>query len=627
MATSTARRTHRLMRGWLLGVVPEGLVAVGGELVVEVRLQAQGPAERGVAELALGTTRRRLAAATGVTVEEADLLLGRLADCGAIGRSDGGVPATDGPNSGSRYVPLVEALLGDHDRRWRGPHPVATADELLLVPRGLAPALRARLLRDFVAGITPRARGRAYAYAIATGRRTLFGDAPAPDSVRKALTSLAPADSRRVHVCDLRTGAVCSLAVERIGAVGAGRRHRLGTVPVLRQVRWPELLELGLRVAVAEHAAPDPGEPCPPAVDRRTKGVARTARRASLVARAEAAERFAAGSPREMRHASGRDLEDAVSPESIFAGSERQRVAGTAPQPYDPNEARPWLMARSLAGRRRLVPAEAVLSPYPKARGRSAVPASSSGVAAGRTVAAAREAALGELVERDAFMWTWIQRLARELVDVRTFPEEIRAGARTLQRHGLETALVNLTLETDPVLLCAIHDASSTALGAGCDRDPARAAMAAFREAAVTRLAVEPPAAELDTRSVATPEDHAALYRRGSAPEEARFLYSSAQRIALGEITGAAAPLAAAVAAIGEPVEDPLFVDLSVPATRPFRVVRAIVPGLVPISFGFDREPLGMALLARPRNASADRKLGRELELGRAGPLTPHPFA
>ena len=88
-------------------------------------------------------------------------------------------------------------------------------------------------------------------------------------------------------------------------------------------------------------------------------------------------------------------------------------------------------------------------------------------------------------------------------------------------------------------------------------------------------------------------------------------------------MNSAEAPLDELLAPIGEP----LTVDLSSPAIKPLHAARALVPGLIPISFGWDREPLGMPLLARPRTAADGRLLGSQLDLTTAGPLTPHPFA
>jgi hypothetical protein len=74
-------------------------------------------------------------------------------------------------------------------------------------------------------------------------------------------------------------------------------------------------------------------------------------------------------------------------------------------------------------------------------------------------------------------------------------------------------------------------------------------------------------------------------------------------------------------------VDQPIVVDLTTPRSQPFHVARAVVPGLVPIAFGHDREPLGMPLLARPRRGPDGARLGRELDLATAGPLPLHPFA
>ena len=128
-----------------------------------------------------------------------------------------------------------------------------------------------------------------------------------------------------------------------------------------------------------------------------------------------------------------------------------------------------------------------------------------------------------------------------------------------------------------------------------------------------------PPVAPADVR---TPRDHLALHRDPDAIARAAFLTASPDVIDVREIPRGAAPLDA-VTAVGEP----LLVDLSSPATEPFTVVRAIVPGLVPQSFGFDREPLGLAALAAPRTTRDGRILGATLDLEAAPPIAPHPFA
>jgi hypothetical protein len=69
-----------------------------------------------------------------------------------------------------------------------------------------------------------------------------------------------------------------------------------------------------------------------------------------------------------------------------------------------------------------------------------------------------------------------------------------------------------------------------------------------------------------------------------------------------------------------------MVVDLTTRATRPFFVVRAFAPGLVPLTFGWDREALGMPRLGEPRSTPDGRRLGEALDLDELGPILPHPF-
>lgn len=93
--------------------------------------------------------------------------------------------------------------------------------------------------------------------------------------------------------------------------------------------------------------------------------------------------------------------------------------------------------------------------------------------------------------------------------------------------------------------------------------------------------------------AVRTPRDHLLLHRDPARRPDHEFLYASGEQIALGEIaTGVGRDLDARLADLGHP---PLTADLTVPVCRPFRVVRALAPGLVPMVFGWAQEPLGLA--------------------------------
>ena len=193
-----------------------------------------------------------------------------------------------------------------------------------------------------------------------------------------------------------------------------------------------------------------------------------------------------------------------------------------------------------------------------------------------------------------------------------------------LQREdGLATSLVNLTLESDPVILCALHHESDLRLGAGCHPDPVVAARKALVEADGIRFSTflsEDPPERLE--DVERPKHHLLIHLNPAQIEADQFLFGSDERIDVRDVKGAEGPLVETVAQIGEPA----FVDLTCAQSRPFNVARALVPNLVPISFGYDREPLGMQRLAQPKRLVDGRTLGTDLELASAAPILPHPF-
>jgi ribosomal protein S12 methylthiotransferase accessory factor len=243
-------------------------------------------------------------------------------------------------------------------------------------------------------------------------------------------------------------------------------------------------------------------------------------------------------------------------------------------------------------------------------------------VAAHTDFGEARRRALAELIERDAFMWTWVQRVSRELLEPDSLSPDLLERVRKLERDGVTVSFVNLTLDTAPVILCVASGPARLQLGCSCHPDAAAAAAKAFSEAArqtsFGRSVHEP----IEGTEVATPTDHLRFHQSEARRPDHEFLFASSDRISTADVTGVPAPLEEAVRVVG----DPLFADLSHPSARPFVVARALVPGLVPISFGWDREPLGMPRLARPVRLGDGRTIGKALHLNRIGPIMPHPF-
>jgi ribosomal protein S12 methylthiotransferase accessory factor len=609
---------HSLDPGWVAGVMTLGIVVVGPD--EEIRVDLEAPFEtrrRLVEELAAGTTAQRLGELAELPPSEAEELLAQLAELGAL-RAGAAEPRPDLPS-----IPLAAAVLAAAgDEPFRLAH---TSEELLALPAGIDARDARRAVRSFVAGIDPPARRGVYCYLSIWRERSVVGDVPEADRVAAAVERIELLDPAAVHVVDLLRGHVESLAVDELRALDCSRASRLG--PIL-ELRDPEPMAAGrLHLASARYGSPNLRTIGTPYEDW-ARGMAADPELASIMARAEAAERYASGdvSRAPLVRALERDLPGSVPPGDLIAYNERQRELVDWQRPYDADALHHWVPGTAADGSRRWVIADAVYYPFPDPHVNAppVIAASSNGVAAYTDFPGACERALRELVERDAFMWTWIQRVSRETIDHASLPQEMRDHIATIEREdGLRTALVNLTLDSDPVVLCVLHAEDDLRLGAGCDPDPVTAARKALTEADGIRFSTyldEDPPASIE--EVDRPKDHLLIHLDPEQIERDRFLFGSDERIDVRELRSAEAPLLEAVAAVGEPV----FVDITCGASQPFHVVRAIAPGLVPISFGYDREPLGMHRLAEPKRLADGRMVGESLNLDWAGPYIPHPF-
>ena len=609
--------TRSLDPRWLAGVMTLGILCVGPEAEVRVDVEGRfGLRQELIRLLAAGATAGAVAELIGMT-EEAEQLLEGLERAGALRAG----PPEPEPEPAS--IPLAEAIRRSaRGEAFRLAH---TAEELLALPEAIDASSARRAVRGFVAGVDPPGRRGVYSYLAIWREDSTVGDHPAPHLMTAALGRLAGLDPELVHVIDLLRDRVSSVGVAELFRLDFSAPHRLG--PLL-ELREPDPMHGGpLELASARYASPNLRAIGMPHEDW-ARGMAPDAVLATVMARAEAAERFAAGevSRAPLVRAREHDLPDVLVPHGLHALNERQLETADWCRPYDSDAVHHWVPGATADGSRRWVLADAVFYPFPDPNvdAPPVIAASSNGVAAFTSYRGAQERALRELVERDAIMWTWIQGVTRELLDVATLPADVRDHAARLAREdGLETALVNLTLDTDPVILCVLHAEADLRLGAGCHPDPVVAARKALIEAAGIRQAThveeDPPAAMAE---VERPMEHLLLHLNAEQLGLDRFLFGSGERIDVREVRGSQAPIQESVRAIGEP----LFVDLTCAPSRPFHVVRAPVPGLVPISFGYDREPLGMPRLGEPKRLADGRIVGRRVDMVRAGPYVPHPF-
>ena len=490
---------------------------------------------------------------------------------------------------------------------------VCTADEALVVPEHLDAGERLAALRAFVARL-PRIPLAVYGFA-AAHRVVVRGDVPAAGTLLKAERIVNTLALDAIHVVDLGCHAVATCAVKEVLTLSAP--PRMATAMTFAE----DSFSVGfhrLHVAIGRYACADLRFASSHA-SGLCAGAADTPRGARDIALAEGAERFASGDIAALQVHRGRhiDLDHAIPLTDVVCYTDRQYAAGHI-RPWTADTECGWIQGKARDLSTLAVPAAIVLYPYVDDPGLVAfTAANSSGTAAGETLEQATEAAAFEAIERDAFMWTWINQVAREHLHPEGLPDASTAWCNELRREGWTIHLVNLTLDLLPVVLAVARTERTLLLGAACRPTGAAAAHAAVREVAVASLHV-PEARAIEPEAVATTDDHQALYIDSDHVTEASFLWNSSDIVEVDELSAGCAD--SPLTLLAERIAEPVTVDLTSARTRPVHVVRVIVPGLIPMSFGYDGEPLGIPRLSQG--------LVRGHSVGSMdGPLLPHPFS
>ncbi|ACU73071.1 protein of unknown function DUF181 [Catenulispora acidiphila DSM 44928] len=241
----------------------------------------------------------------------------------------------------------------------------------------------------------------------------------------------------------------------------------------------------------------------------------------------------------------------------------------------------------------------------------------SNGCASGGSVAEAVLSGLLELIERDAFLLTWFGRQSLPELDPRTSEHaETRHLVERLAMYGYEARFFDTRLAFPVPVITAVAVRRTPGLGAlcfgaGAALDPEEALAAGLAEIATdalhARRRAERDEAELramaaDFTQVIGLHDHSRLYGLPEMAQYASFLLDAprAALLPLKQAFGEAPPrtgdlredLAACVGHVTAAGFDTIVVDQTAPEQRRLGLstVGVIVPGLVPIDFGWTRQ-------------------------------------
>lgn len=504
-------------------------------------------------------------------------------------------------------VPLARAVSKPSALPKREFCVVHSSTEALVLPAGMSDVSSAEALRLFVSGIRPINLRRCYAFGATIGSASVVGDWCRDGRLSEIREQFEGKTSAPV-VVSLASGDACAFAQ------APGRLHPAQMV-VEREIEFdPGLL---LQQCGAAVACPDLRF-CDVDPDPWAWGHARDSGLARLKAVAEAVERYATGTVpyRRLVRARAKDLDaDYLDPRQVvsFTASQMRRHADR--RDFSADEQRYWVLGEDEAHRPTYVLADLVYNPFvpPDSNDRRVhCRVSSSGVAYGRDEASAKERALLECVERDAFLRAWYSRVSPPQLDHRCVGEFSRACIRALQKRGWEVSLLCLTGAAPVVAAVGV---SERGLLVGCAAGrPLEAAEKALTELSVALTGL-PEQTPIRPDQIRKAEDHTMLYRQESVRRSAKFLTASAIRHDASEFSWDGRL---------DIQGNTYFVRLPTADEVSDHVWRALVPGLIPMTFGYDTEPWGREDVARALDGAASSGIPL---YAAEDILLPHPFA
>lgn len=345
--------------------------------------------------------------------------------------------------------------------------------------------------------------------------------------------------------------------------------------------------------------------------------------RARTKATMESRERAALCKPQGLISACAQELANALDPGDILRYSAAQYRRPEFPyRPFDPREEYLWKAAHSILDDlpchmlADLIYLDEGLANHSRASVYTS--ANTSGTASHTSIASALENAVLELIERDAFMRLWLGEPANEVREV-DLSASLQARLRRLRQAGMRVVLRDIGHAYCHVAFCFAqsveHHFTRVATCAGYDFEFAmdHALMELESQIYVSLHNSKPP--PIRPSEVRNASDHATLYsqrstfRRADALAEPTNLQRTQRDLAhdwptlLQQLRGDEHRLIAVDLTDGAPCRTP--------------TIKAFIPGLIPIKFGYGNEPAG-----HPAYLSLIRRGG---EQGRGRPF-PHPF-
>lgn len=385
---------------------------------------------------------------------------------------------------------------------------------------------------------------------------------------------------------------------------------------------------------------------------------------ADRIAIFEALERYAGFAPQDtpVVLASRDELGDhAVDPRSLVLHSADQYALRDFPfRPYSDSMALQWVAALStMQNRSVLVPRQNVYYGASRSPGTVGVPQdnllayeTSNGFAVGPSLHRAALSALLEVIERDAFLWTWYNQAAPQLLSRDVFKDYESHNVRALlEMRGYQVSAFDITrsstgVPTVWVLVQNRYTETPTSRIASLSGAASSPCLESSAAKALSEVAAGIPDLENryrtyrtranqlihDHRLVQTMDDHSLYYACPESQHRLAFLGDPTRRAGQAASEGRwggdnddalpKAMLSRVIRSLHRQGHDVMVVD----ATRRelarlgLRAARVLVPGLLPLTFGVGNHRTALIKTAK---AGASRQVGTDDYINSLGP---HPF-
>lgn len=354
---------------------------------------------------------------------------------------------------------------------------------------------------------------------------------------------------------------------------------------------------------------------------------------------AETVERLACQWPQDIVWARATELDNFVPPQKFVRYSpESYKRKGFPLARFATGNRYPWVEVEHAAtGKKTLVLADLVYfnNSFGDAYKNSYTSASTSGTAAYPEIDGAIERALFELLERHCFMYAWLKGIACPKIRHDSLPGSMGVRLKALAELGWEVDVLAAATEPVATFMVAARNRKRHMLRlASCaDFDPETAVAHALTEVESAIPSTYDPHLNLggvvDLAGIKSPQDHGDLYLNRRYDHKADWMLANHRLLDLKEIRRTKKSTTQVIDYLCASGLDVHVRDITPPVTMPakkfnkIKVVRLLIEGLVPISFGYRMEPVIPELTLNILN---DNTLGKNFEIAGKRQYFPHPF-